>query len=225
MSLLTKKNIIVTGAGGALGSHVVNTIKSHAGTPIQFDLGFRDAAKDGDIRFELDLTDRAQVEEAVGKVRPIAGVFNIAGGFAMGKTAYDPDDEDWSKMTALNVTTVRNMIKAVVPVMMDQGHGAIVNVGAYAALSGPASMSAYTASKGVVMKLTETLAEEVRGKGINVNAVLPTIIDTPANRGAMPDANPAEWVSPECLAQTMCFLASEGAKDIHGALIPVRGLS
>jgi NAD(P)-dependent dehydrogenase (short-subunit alcohol dehydrogenase family) len=103
--------------------------------------------------------------------------------------------------------------------------GRIVNVGAFAALSGKAQMGAYLASKSAVIRLTESMAAELRDAGINVNCVLPSIIDTPENRQAMPKANPAKWVAPEALADVILFLASPAARAIHGAALPVVGLS
>ncbi|MCK5576044.1 MAG: SDR family oxidoreductase, partial [Sphingomonadales bacterium] len=118
---------------------------------------------------------------------------------------------------------LRNMVKGAVPKMIAQGRGTIVNVGANAATSGIASMSTYCASKAVVMRLTESMAGELKDKGINVNAVLPTILDTPTNRADMPDANFSAWVKPEELANVMCFLSSDDASAIHGSLLPVTG--
>ncbi|WP_370337701.1 SDR family NAD(P)-dependent oxidoreductase [Parvularcula marina] len=221
--LLKGKTVIVTGAGGALGQAAVKTVEELGGRAIEFDLSFRDEDASRS-RFEIDLTDRAAVEETVSRIGDFDAVLNIAGGFAMGHDAAGGDDDDWAQMFRLNVETCRNMVKAAVPVLK-KTRGAMVNVGAYAALSGKPQMGAYVASKAVVMRLTETLAEELRGEGVNVNAVLPTILDTEANREAMPDADPANWVSPDHLAAVMCFLISETAKDVHGALLPVRGLS
>ena len=149
----------------------------------------------------------------------------LAGGFAMGTESWDSSDEQWDLMFSLNVSTMRNAIRAAVPVLLEQQKGSIVNVGAFGAREGQGLMGAYCASKAVVMRLTETLAEELKTKGINVNAVLPTVIDTAANRSAMPENNPADWVSPDDLASVICFLLSPAAKAVHGALLPVRGLS
>ena len=143
----------------------------------------------------------------------------------MGTESWDSSEDQWDVMFSLNVSTMRNAIKAAVPVLLEQQKGSIVNVGAYGAREGQGLMGAYCASKSVVMRLTETLAEELKTKGINVNAVLPTVIDTPTNRAAMPDADPAAWVSPDDLAAVICFLSSPAARAINGALIPVRGLS
>jgi NAD(P)-dependent dehydrogenase (short-subunit alcohol dehydrogenase family) len=113
----------------------------------------------------------------------------------------------------------------VVPVMRRARRGFIVNVGAMSALRGAAKMGAYIASKSALMRLTESMSAELREDGINVNAVLPSVIDTPANRQSMPDADPRRWVAPEALAAVIGFLASDDARPIHGALIPVTGLS
>jgi NAD(P)-dependent dehydrogenase (short-subunit alcohol dehydrogenase family) len=111
-----------------------------------------------------------------------------------------------------------------VPKLRERDHASIVNIGALGALSGQAAMSAYCAAKSTVMRLTESLSEELKSDGINVNAVLPSIIDTQPNREAMPDADFDTWVSPAQLAEVICFLASERARAIHGALLPVKGL-
>ena len=143
----------------------------------------------------------------------------------MGTESWDSSEDQWDLMFSLNVSTMRNAVKAAVPVLLERQGGSIVNVGAYGAREGQGLMGAYCASKSVVMRLTETLAEELKTKGINVNAVLPTVIDTAANRAAMPDAEPADWVSPDDLAAVICFLSSPAARAVNGTLIPVRGLS
>jgi NAD(P)-dependent dehydrogenase (short-subunit alcohol dehydrogenase family) len=117
------------------------------------------------------------------------------------------------------------MARAVVPHMVSAGGGKIVNIGAFAAQRGAANMGAYVASKRAVIRLTETMAAELREKNINVNCVLPTIIDTPENRAAMPKADPGKWVAPKDLAAVIVFLSSDAARAIHGAAIPVSGLS
>jgi len=142
----------------------------------------------------------------------------------MGDNAFDPASDQWERMFRINVDTLRNATMAAVPVLLGRGGGAIVNIGALGALSGQATMSAYCCAKSAVMRLTESLSEELRHKGINVNAVLPSIIDTPPNRAGMPDADFAQWVSPQQLANVICFLASDAASAMHGALVPVRGL-
>ena len=142
----------------------------------------------------------------------------------MGPTVYATEDAMWDAMFNINVTTLRNMLRHTVPVMLDQGRGSIVNVGALGALKGAGNMGAYTAAKSTVMRLTEALSEEVKHNGVNVNAVLPSLIDTPRNRADMPDAEFDTWVKPADLAEVVCFLGSERARVIHGALVPVAGV-
>src|SRR5258707_12799829 len=143
----------------------------------------------------------------------------------MGPPVHETADKDWNFLLDLNARTVLHTARAVVPHMIAAGGGKIVNIGAYAAQKGAAQMGAYIASKSSVIRLTETMAAELREKNINVNCVLPTIIDTPENRKAMPDADPKRWVAPEDLAQVIVFLASDAARAIHGAALPVSGLS
>ena len=143
----------------------------------------------------------------------------------MGASVHETADKDWDFMFNVNARTVLNMSRAVVPVMLKGGGGKIVNIGAFAAQKGAAQMGAYIASKSAVIRLTETMAAELREQNINVNCVLPTIIDTPENRAAMPKADAKRWVAPQDLAQVIVFLASDAARAIHGAALPVTGLS
>jgi NAD(P)-dependent dehydrogenase (short-subunit alcohol dehydrogenase family) len=143
----------------------------------------------------------------------------------MGDDVHETADDAWERMLDLNVRTLLNACRAVVPHMLERGGGRIVNVGAFAAQKGQAGMGAYVASKSAVIRLTEAMAAELRERGVNVNCVLPTIIDTPANRESMPDADPAKWVAPKDLARVIAFLASDDAHAVHGAALPVTGLS
>jgi NAD(P)-dependent dehydrogenase (short-subunit alcohol dehydrogenase family) len=143
----------------------------------------------------------------------------------MGEAVHEMQTATLEALLDLNVRTLLNMSHAVVPRMLAAGGGGIVNVGAYAALKGAAAMGAYVATKSAVIRLTETMAAELRENNINVNCVLPTIIDTPENRAAMPGADPARWVAPSDLANVIVFLASDAARAVHGAAVPVTGLS
>jgi NAD(P)-dependent dehydrogenase (short-subunit alcohol dehydrogenase family) len=176
-----------------------------------------------------DLLDQQQVDAAARKVvdrfKRIDVLCNIAGGFRMGTPVHETSDADWNFMLDINARTVLHTARAVVPLMLEAGGGKIVNVGAYAAQKGAAHTGAYVASKSAVIRLTETMAAELREKNVNVNCVLPSIIDTPENRAAMPKADPRRWVAPEDVAAAIVFLASDGARAIHGASIPVVGLS
>ena len=135
------------------------------------------------------------------------------------------DQRRESLAKAFGAEDLLHAVRAVVPCMIERGGGKIVNVGAFAAREGRARMGAYGAAKSTVIHLTEAMAAELRDKDINVNCVLPTIIDTPENRASMPDADPSRWAVPQDLANAIFFLASDGARAIHGAALPVTALS
>ena len=218
--------IIVTGAAGNLGRAVCRHLTGAGAHVIGVDKhGLEDLA---DIVATpvagLDLLDADKVRKTVAGLSAgtgLDGVVNLAGGFAW-ETVMDGSPETWEKMWALNVGTALTMCRAAVPHLTD-GAGSIVNIGANAATKAGEGMGAYAASKAGVAKLTEALAEELKPRRIRVNAVLPSIIDTPQNREAMPDADFGSWVTPDELAQTIGFLLSPGGTGVTGALIPVVG--
>jgi NAD(P)-dependent dehydrogenase (short-subunit alcohol dehydrogenase family) len=227
--------VLVTGAAGALGRAVVAhfaatgarlALLDRAGPALDSLAGALPAGTA--LPLPTDLLDAAavatSVERAVERFGGIAAAVHLAGGFTMGESVAETTAQTWQQMLDLNVNTMLHSAAAVVPVMRRARRGAIVNVGAASALKGAAKMGAYIASKSALMRLTEAMSAELREEGINVNAVLPSIIDTPANRAAMPDADPRRWVAPEALAAVIGFLASDAARAIHGALIPVTGL-
>jgi NAD(P)-dependent dehydrogenase (short-subunit alcohol dehydrogenase family) len=150
---------------------------------------------------------------------------NIAGGFTMGPPLHETEDRDWDFMMGLNARSVFNTCRAVVPRMLEQGGGRIVNVSARAATEGKGHMGPYCASKAAVLTLTESLAAEHRDTGINVNCILPGTVDTPQNRAAMPDADHSRWVPTSALADVILFLASDAARCVSGAAVPVYGRS
>jgi NAD(P)-dependent dehydrogenase (short-subunit alcohol dehydrogenase family) len=225
---LNGKTIVITGANGALGRVVANTAHALGAKLLLLDIGFapEDASeRTADIaKFAVDLGSAAATQECFAKLPHFDAVFNLAGGFTMGPAVYETTDEQWNFLFKMNVGTLQNVLHAAVPKLIAQQRGAIVNVGALGALKGQGHMGAYCASKSVVMRLTESLSEEVKQHGVNVNAVLPSLIDTPRNRADMPDADFNKWLKPEDLANVICFLASDAARAIHGALIPVAGL-
>lgn len=229
------KVVLVTGAAGALGQKVAVAFGRAGARRVLVDSngkGMRDVfGSDGadHILLEADLLDlaatQAAVKAAIAKMGKIDILCNIAGGFRMGPAVHETPDDMWRLMIDLNVNSMLNACRAVVPGMLAAGSGKIVNVGAGAAQKGGANMGAYAASKSAVIRYTESMAAELREKNINVNCVLPSIIDTPANRADMPKADYKRWVAPASLAQVILFLASSGARDVHGAAIPVVGLS
>lgn len=164
------------------------------------------------------------VAQAVARFGRLDVLVNTIGGYRAGKPVHEIELATWDLMMNLNARSTLIMCKAAIPTMLQQGSGKIVNIAARAGLAGSANHAAYAASKAATMRLTESMAMEVRERGINVNCVLPSTIDTPDNREAMPKVDPRKWVKPESFAQVILFLASAAARDIHGVSLPVYGL-
>lgn len=233
MTDVSRPVMIVTGATGALGGAVARRaqgIGARLVLPGRSEERLVEAFGDvGPDRLLVGGFDQSKadacaslMERALARFGRVDAVLNSVGGFAMGDVQADPWSA-WERMIESNVRTAVALTRAALPSMRDQGRGRIVHVGAHAGLRGGAGMGAYAASKAALMRLVESAADEVGEDGVTVNAVLPTIIDTPSNRAAMPDADPSGWVSPEAIADVMLFLASEGGRAVNGALIPVGG--
>jgi NAD(P)-dependent dehydrogenase (short-subunit alcohol dehydrogenase family) len=222
MSNFDGQSVVVTGAAGALGRGVADAFVAVGAKVTGIDIIDLDAPF---TTLKADLVDPAGAQSAVDQIGPIDVLANVAGGFAMGDSIAETSDETWNFMFDLNARTVLNMARAVVPGMRERGRGKIVNIGARAGLRGAGAMGAYSASKSVVIRLTESLADELKGDGINVNCILPSIIDTERNRADMPNADFSTWVTPEAMAKVVIFLASSAADPIHGAALPVEGLA
>jgi NAD(P)-dependent dehydrogenase (short-subunit alcohol dehydrogenase family) len=221
------KIIIVTGCSGALGTVVAETALARGARVAGVDHAASQTAA-SPRRLELggvDLTDAVQAKKAIGAVAShfgrIDALINIAGGFAFEKVS-EGDPQTWQRMYALNVLTALNASRSAIPHLATSAAGRIINIGAMGALQAGTGMGAYAASKSGVHRLTEALAAEWKGK-ITVNAVLPSIIDTPANRASMPSADFTKWVTAQELAEVILFLASDAAAGITGALLPVGG--
>ncbi|MEM7216895.1 MAG: SDR family NAD(P)-dependent oxidoreductase [Pseudomonadota bacterium] len=223
MSGFTGKTVLVTGAAGTLGTAVAQAFADAGAAVGRLDIVDQPGITRCDL-FDADSC-AAAVAEVVAAHGPIDVLANVAGGFAMGDAVHETPARTWELMLDLNAGSIVNMARAVVPAMITSGGGSIVNVAARAGLAGAATMGAYVASKSAVIRLTETMAEELKASGINVNCVMPSLIDTPPNREAMPDADFSNWVAPESIAGVMLFLASPAARDVHGAAVPVVGLS
>jgi len=221
------KVIVVTGASGALGKVVaVSALALGARVAGVDHAASQVAAATNRIELgKIDLTDATQAKEAIDAAASHFGrldaLINIAGGFAFEAVA-EGDPKTWQRMYALNLLTALNASRAAIPHLVASAAGRIINIGAMGALQAGAGMGPYAASKAGVHRLTEALAAEWKGK-ITVNAVLPSIIDTAANRASMPDADFAKWVRPEELANVILFLASDAASAVTGALLPVSG--
>jgi NAD(P)-dependent dehydrogenase (short-subunit alcohol dehydrogenase family) len=227
--------VLITGAAGSLGRALAAHFEAQGATLVLVDLDIaalqRGYPEPSEHRWlvaanllEADSVSAA-VAGALERFGHIDAVCNIAGGFAMGPAVHETSATDWQKMQDINVGTLLNVVRAVVPPMLDAGRGHIVNVAALGGLHGGAQMAAYSAAKSAVIRVTEAMSDELRERGINVNCVMPSIIDTAPNRAAMPDADPNRWVAPQDLASVIGFLCSDAARAVHGAAIPVRGLS
>jgi NAD(P)-dependent dehydrogenase (short-subunit alcohol dehydrogenase family) len=221
------KVVVVTGALGALGKVVADVALARGARVAGVDHAPSNFPATGN-RIELggvDLSDAALAKNAIEAVASHFGrldaLINIAGGFAF-ETVAEGDTKTWQRMYALNVLTALNASRSAIPHLAASPCGRIVNVGAMGALQAGPGMGSYAASKAGVHRLTEALAAEWKGK-ITVNAVLPSIIDTPVNRASMPNADFKEWVTPQELAEVILFVASEAASAVTGALIPVNG--
>ncbi len=233
--MFAKKTVIVTGGAGAVGREVVRWFNDRGAQVGVLDVN--DAVLESAFPTVADslylvscnLTQRDSCAEAVAKIQErfeqIDILCNVAGGFLMGDPVHETSNATWDFLFDLNARSILNMSAAVVPSMLAAGGGKVINVAARAALCGAALMGAYTASKAAVMRLTESMAQELRANNINVNCVLPSLIDTPRNRQDMPNADYSRWVTPAQIASVIGFLASPDAVAVHGAGIPVDGLS
>lgn len=206
----------------ALGGAVVERLRHDGWTVIGV---YHGEAPDEQAIGGVDLTDEAAMGAAAERIRGkhgrLNGLVNVAGGFAWEAVA-EGSVATWERMFDMNVKTALVASKTLLPLLHGEG-GAIVNVGAAAAAKAASGMGAYAASKSGVARLTEAMAEELKHKGVRVNAVLPSVIDTAANRRDMPDADFSKWVSPAQLAAVIAFLLSEDAAAVTGALVPVTG--
>ncbi|MGD8320850.1 MAG: SDR family NAD(P)-dependent oxidoreductase [Gemmatimonadota bacterium] len=222
---------VVTGGTGALGEAVVETLLGDGWTvhvPVHGETGSEKLASlpGAESRLRLtraDLTDPEEVDRLIATVRSKDGrldlLCNLVGGFAMGSVV-DTAPETWARMMDMNATTTFLAVRAAAPLLQASGDGRIVNVAAAAALGGAtADMSAYLAAKSAVVSLTRNLARELAPRHITVNAVAPTIIDTPSNRNAMPDADRATWLAPGEIARVVRFLAGPDAAVVTGNVI------
>jgi NAD(P)-dependent dehydrogenase (short-subunit alcohol dehydrogenase family) len=225
--LMNGKIVVITGASGALGKVVAGAAVAKGARVAGIDHA-SSQTMDTPERIEIggiDLSDAAQAKQAIDAAAAHFGkldvLINIAGAFSL-ETVADGDSKTWQQLFAINVLTALNASRAAIPHLVASSAGRIINIGAMGAIHAGSGMGPYAASKAGVHRLTEALAAEWKGK-ITVNAVLPSTIDTPANRASMPKADFAKWVTAEELANVILFLASDAASAVTGALLPVAG--
>ena len=232
---LKDKVVIITGGTGALGRAVVSAFLNEGAKvactyivdeELKGVSHFIESYK-SQIKFiKANVTKEDEVKKTIQETLEGFGeidiLVNIVGGFAYAKVI-DTDEKTWDSMINMNLKSAFLCSKAVLPHMINQNYGKIINISSRPALKGSAGVGAYSASKAGVLNLTETIADEVKDNDINVNAILPSTIDTPANRRDMPNADFSKWVKPEEIARVIVFLASDDSKPISGAAIPVYG--
>jgi NAD(P)-dependent dehydrogenase (short-subunit alcohol dehydrogenase family) len=229
---MKNRHLIITGGTGGLGLSVTQlalnlgariTIPYHSQSEVERLKQSLTNVKINEINFvSSDLRDEKNVMDLFNDMEKLDILIHLVGGFAMGSTS-DFSLEDWRRQIDLNMTTTFLVCKHGLRRMKDNNYGRIVTVGSRVVLEPAAKMAAYSASKAGVLAFTRAIAEETKGTPITANTVLPSIIDTPANRLSMGENNAANWVTPESLAEVICFLASEKAADLRGAAIPVYG--
>ncbi len=231
----TNRVVAITGGAGNLGKAVAKAFSAAGARLVLID---RSPGKSAEkfsqsgghlIAPATDVTDpnsvAASVQEIINQLGRIDVLVNTAGGYRAGTPLHETPIGDWDFMLNLNARSVFVMCQAVIPHMLRHGYGKIINTASRAALSGDAYHAAYSVSKTAVVRLTESMAGELKDAGVNVNCVMPGMIDTPQNRAAMPDADFSKWVAPEAIADVVPFLASDYARAINGAAIPVYGRS
>ena len=231
------KTVLITGGTGALGRQIsLSFLQSNAVAVIthvsdkeiqQLESTLGDLMKNVTL-IKTDIGDESQIKNLVSDVVKKFGridvLINVVGGYIGGKKVTEMTEKEWDLMMNLNLKTAFLISKHITEQMVKQGSGKIVHVAARLGLKGIAGNSAYGASKSGLIRLVESLSDEVKDKNINVNCIMPSIIDTGANRKDMPDADFSRWVKPSEIARVMLFLASDDSKPIHGSAIPVYGL-
>jgi NAD(P)-dependent dehydrogenase (short-subunit alcohol dehydrogenase family) len=230
--------VLVGGAAGALGQAVARAFHSAGANLVLLDQNpgrlaelfpELDTSADHLLLDSVDAADAASVEDAVQAAIERFGrldvVANTIGGYRAGTPVHETPPETWDFMLTLNARTAFLLSRAAVPHMLERGAGKIVHVAARAGLKGTARAAAYSASKSALLRLVESLSAELKHQGIHVNCVLPGTIDTPQNRESMPKADHSRWVPPEAIADVILFLASDTARAVTGAAVPVYGRS
>lgn len=219
------RTVVVTGGSGAVGRVASRRFAEAGARVVVADMTPPPDEAGAVVYHETDVLDETSVRGLFERVASEYGgphvLVNIAGGFRFGPSVEEMDESDWDGLLQLNLKSAFLTIKNVLPYMKAQGYGRIVSIAARSGLHGDPMVAHYSVSKGGVILLTQSVAAEVKAHDITVNAVLPSIIDTPANRAAMPDAKVERWVQPDDLANVLLFLSSEEARAVSGAAVPV----
>src|SRR5438552_7518455 len=233
---LQNKITIITGAVGNLGTATARLCQQSGAKMVLVDRSpdrvreaFNDIADSPNhlLAGGVDLSDATSlgklIEQILGKFGRVDALVNTVGGYRGGKPVHEADLADWDFLFNVNVRTTLLCCRAVIPQMLRQGRGTIINVASRDGLSGSAGYAAYSASKSAVLRLTESLASEVKASDININCIMPGTIDTPQNRAAVPNGDFSKWVEPSAIADVVLFLASDASRAINGAALPVYG--
>jgi NAD(P)-dependent dehydrogenase (short-subunit alcohol dehydrogenase family) len=218
--------VLVAGGTGVLGTAVVHELVGAGHAVVATWIVPEERERLASLPIELveaDLFDADAAETAVATVEDLEGVVDLVGGFSAGPRVHETDPEDFERLIRLNLTPAFTLARAAMPRMMERGGGAFVGVSARPALRPFPGAAGYITAKAAVLALIQALDAEYRGLGIRCNAILPSVIDTPANREAMPDADWSKWVPPEEIAKVVRFLVAEDSKPTSGAAIPVYG--
>jgi NAD(P)-dependent dehydrogenase (short-subunit alcohol dehydrogenase family) len=218
--------VLVAGGTGALGTAVVHELLDAGYAVVATWIVPEEQQRLAALSVELveaDLFDAAAAEAAVGAVAELEAVVDLVGGFSAGPRVHETDPQDFERLIRLNLTPAFTLARAAMPRMMERGGGAFVGVSARPALRPFPGAAGYITAKAAVLAFIQALDAEYRGHGIRCNAILPSVIDTPANRAAQPDADWSKWVPPEEIARVVRFLVSEDSKPTSGAAIPVYG--
>jgi len=219
-----RMGVIVTGASGGLGQVVVEAFLAEGASVYGVDLAWKQAPANSNFHaLEANVLEASDCERVVASAEPVDALVHLVGGFAGGKPVAETADDVWTRMLDLNLRAAINMFRAVLPGMVQASRGRIMAVGSRAAAEPMANFAAYSVSKAALVTLVKTVALEVKGTGITANVILPSVIDTGANRAAMPKADVSKWVKPESIAGLLVWLASEEARDVSGAAVPIYG--
>jgi NAD(P)-dependent dehydrogenase (short-subunit alcohol dehydrogenase family) len=227
----SNKTILVTGGTGGLGRAVALAFLEEEANVVvtyrkqeEFDALKKTPKLEG---YAADVTDEGSVNRLLENILAAHGqldaLVNTVGGYAGGIKFWEADAKVFDQMLALNLRSGYTLCRAIVPAMLRQKHGSIINIAAKAAFDHPGGAAAYAAAKAAAVAMLDSLAADLKGTGVRANSILPSVIDTEVNRKAMPKANFAKWRKPEQIARVILFLCSDDASVVHGAAIPVYG--